>query len=444
MQKQICKCYISTIYLLSSSVFKPLFTDTLKGIGRIMKEIHTFLVPDYLNSFSCKMGSCRTPCCIGWPVHISLEDYFHLTSRECSEELRHRLDTGVKVSLHPTPEEYAQITPRYDGDCSMRLPDGRCLLHAELGEEALADVCRLYPRGIRLEPDYECSLANSCEGVLELLFLKDSPITFSTQELSFGTLPSYKRNHTFPLMGKEIEIRMWLIRHIQNRALPFPERLMSLGLSLQSLEKVLTKQDAAALDRLLSAPFPTNYNRFETGEDHLNFGLQTLEALCLQLDNRSDSLRTFGEAAQSYFTVSNRQESAGASGDNTLLPCENFVYVGYQHYLSAKEHFETIFPNWEIWFEHMLVNHMFFEQFPFQDRPESPWDEFVAISSLYALLRFLSLGCMADKNSITDFIDMTAAVFRLVEHTSFDHYVARIMHTLGCTTPQSVFNLISL
>ena len=397
-----------------------------------MQSTHNFLIPDYLPAFSCKMGACRTPCCVGWPVHISLDDYFHLTSRECSDELRHRLDIGVKVALHPTPEEYAQITPRYDGDCSMRLPDGRCILHAELGEDALAHVCRLYPRGIRLEPGYECSLTNSCEGVLELLFAKNEPIQFLHQELSFGTLPPHKRSYTFPLMGKEIEVRLWLIGHIQNRSLPLFKRLMSLGLSLRKLEPIMSAQDAAALDFLLHSPYPTDFLSLDAGPEHLTFGLHTMAALSKQLDERSDSLRSYGEAAQAYFSD---------YGDNT---CFTATSDTFDHYLRAKEHFETTFPKWEIWFEHLLVNHMFFEQFPFQDRPESPWDEFVAISSLYALLRFLSLGCMSDKTSETDFIDMAAATFRLVGHTSFDHYVARIMQTLGCTTPQTIFDLISL
>lgn len=397
-----------------------------------MKNAHNFLIPDYLTSFTCKMGSCRTPCCVGWPVRISLEDYFKLTSRECSEELRRRLDTGIKVSLHPTPEEYAEITPRYDGDCSMRLPDGRCILHAELGEDALAHVCRLYPRGIRLEPGYECSLANSCEAVLELLFEKADPISFCHRELSFGKLPAHKRNYTFSLMEKEIEIRLWLIAHIQNRTLSLPERLMSLGLSLQKLEQALSLQDASTLEALLRSPFPTDFPVLDTGPEHLAFGLHTMAALSRQLDERSDSLRIYGEKAQAYFSTHFNPESASPSTDS------------FDNYTVAKEHFETAFPKWELWFEHMLVNHMFFEQFPFQDRPESPWDEFVAICSLYALMRFLSHGCMKETNSATDFIDMMAAIFRLVDHTSFDHNVARIMNNLGCTTPQSIFDLISL
>ena len=106
----------------------------------------------------------------------------------------------------------------------------------------------------------------------------------------------------YKLMGKETEIRLWLIAHIQNRTLPLPERLMSLGLSLQALEPVLESQDVAALDRLLHSPFPTNYTAFEISAEHLAFGLHTMESLCRQLDDRSDSLRSYGEAAQTYFT----------------------------------------------------------------------------------------------------------------------------------------------
>ena len=51
-----------------------------------------YLVPDYYPAFSCKMGACRSACCVGWPITFSLEDYFRLTGSECSPELRQRSD----------------------------------------------------------------------------------------------------------------------------------------------------------------------------------------------------------------------------------------------------------------------------------------------------------------------------------------------------------------
>ena len=110
----------------------------------------------------------------------------------------------------------------------------------------------------------------------------------------------------------------------------------------------------------------------------------------------------------------------------------------------ARAHFETVFPKWEIWFEHMLVNHMFFSRFPFQDRPVNLRDEFVALSAVYVLLRFLGIGCMRDQNDERAFIDIAAAVFRLVDHTDFDRYAAQMMKELGCDDWDRVHDLVSL
>ncbi|MFR5795129.1 MAG: hypothetical protein ACLUI3_05890 [Christensenellales bacterium] len=93
-----------------------------------MKE--SYLVPDYFPKFACKMGECRHPCCKGWPVSISTDDYFRLLSVSCGPAMRERLDNAVRVSLHPTPEAYAQIAPtgRATARCICRTdaPGTRC------------------------------------------------------------------------------------------------------------------------------------------------------------------------------------------------------------------------------------------------------------------------------------------------------------------------------
>ena len=92
----------------------------------------------------------------------------------------------------------------------------------------------------------------------------------------------------------------------------------------------------------------------------------------------------------------------------------------------------------------MMVNHMFFAQFPFQDRPESLQQEYTALCAVYMLLRFLTIGCMADKTAEEDLIDICAALFRLIEHTSFDRYAALMLKSVGCASPAEVENLIRL
>lgn len=385
-----------------------------------MKEKHVYLIPDYYRDFACKMGSCRNACCEGWPISFSLEDFYHLTGSECSEELRRRLDTGLHMKLNPTPEAYAEIAPRFDGSCPMRLEDGRCAIHAELGEEKLSMVCRLYPRGVRLENGYECSCANSCEAVLELLFSRDEPIEFISREMTFD-VPRAARSITFESLGREQEIRMWLIRQMQNQLLPMPQRLMAMGHGLWALDEALSTRDEQEVERLLQGKRRLHpLKPQELTQGHLDFGLKIAEGMIALLDERSESIRDYGEAALAYFDKS------------------------FDRYAQAKEHFETVLPKWDIWFEHMLVNHMFFSRFPFQDRPVSLKDEFMALCAVYALLRFLGIGHMHDKEDAGAFVDVAAVVFRLVDHTAFDRYAAQMMKELGCDNWDRVHDFVSL
>ena len=182
-----------------------------------MQETHDFLVPDYFKHFSCKMGACRAACCQGWPISITMKNYFTLLGVECSAELRGRLDRSMYLVDRPTEDEYARFSMRYDGECALRLPDGRCSLHAELGPEHLSDVCDLYPRGIRTTPGYECSCAASCEAVLELLIDQKEPISFTRESHTLRMPRKEKRLAKFETLGRETEIRLWFIRIMQEQ-----------------------------------------------------------------------------------------------------------------------------------------------------------------------------------------------------------------------------------
>ncbi len=384
-------------------------------------------MPDYYLDFSCKMGECRSACCVGWPISVSMQNYFHLLGVECRKELRNRLDCGLRVIDHPTEKEYARFEPRYDGNCPLRMQDGRCALHAEMGEDILPDVCRLYPRGIRVEDGiHECSCANSCEAVLEMLLEKKEPISFSSQKLTIRMPPNVERKSVFETLGLEQKIRMYLISVIQNRTMPLPQRIVHLGDVLDRMDTALENRDKALLDSILEEnPAWENdvHEVNDIGAEHLDFGISVVEQMMEILDTRSQSIRDCGEAALAYFD----------KGENAV-----------RNYLTAKTHFEALFPDWEIFFEHMLVNHMFFSQFPFQDRPESMHSEYVALCAIYAIMRFLGLGCMAEKREESVLIDGMAAAFRLIDHTEFDRYASHLLKRLNCTSREQLCDLLSL
>lgn len=391
------------------------------------KETHEFLMPDYYPSFSCKMGACRSACCVGWPISISMKNYFYLIGLNCRKELRDRLDCGLHIVDHPTEERYARFEPKYDGNCPLRMQDGRCALHAELGEDILPDVCRLYPRGIRVEDgEHECSCANSCEAVLELLFEKSEPISFVKKEMTLQMPPMAQREAFFETFGIEQKIRMYLISIIQDRRFSLPNRLARLGYIIDKMDIAMQGRDKPFMDSIISgfeesgAPM---FDNTEISREQLSFGLDIAEQLIEIFDARSQSIRDCGEAALAYF----------GKGDDAI-----------DRYYIARSRFDSSFPGWEAFYEHMLVNHMFFSQFPFQDRPESMRDECTALCTIYAIMRFLGLGCTAEGCDKDRLIDGMAATFRLIDHTEFDRYASHLLKRLNCVSNEQIYDLINL
>ena len=151
--------------------------------------------------------------------------------------------------------------------------------------------------------------------------------------------------------------------------------------------------------------------------------LRITREMLIRLDERSNSICSYGKSAIQYY---------GAEGD--ILT----------RYTSAKAHFEALFANWEVFFENWLVNHMFFSQFPFQNRPVSLREEYYAICALYAILRFLALGWMAERTNTSDLIDAMSAAFRLIDHTNFDRYASYMLVQLGFTATDQIQALVCL
>ena len=372
-----------------------------------MIETHTYLMPDYFPEFRCKIAGCRHACCEGWPVSLSMENYYRLLGLDCRPELRVRLDCGMQLADHPTKERYAQFSPRWDGNCPMRLEDGRCAIHAELGEAAQPDVCRLYPRGVRLLDGYECSCANSCEGVLELFLHRDRPMTFIRRDLSFDMAVAETRTvSSEEVRSHMLDDRLKLMEILNDDSRPIPAALCRIGWELYRMQ-------GGTIGEFPDTPLP------EPTADALAYGLKIAEDIVRILNDESNSVRAYGEESLRFF----------ASGD----PLDR--------YRAARAGFESAFPSIERAFRHMLINHMFFTRFPYQI-PGRMQDEFAALCVVYTLLRFLCIGTNVREEAAL--IDVCAALFRLVEHTDFDRNAVRILKANGCTETERLLRLIIL
>ena len=94
--------------------------------------------------------------------------------------------------------------------------------------------------------------------------------------------------------------------------------------------------------------------------------------------------------------------------------------------------------------EHMLVNQMFFSQFPYGISGGSVSREFIGLCVSYSLMRFLCLGNLVEEPSEAHFVDVCAALFRLVSHTDFGKSAAAVLNRLQNSSNYDIRCLLAI
>ena len=141
--------------------------------------------PAYYDRFRCIAGACPDSCCKEWDVWVDERsaEYYRARPGPLGDLLREVL----------VEEEGGTIMQIVDGRCPMWRSDGLCRIQAELGEEALCQVCTDFPR---IRHDYgdflEHQLELSCPEAARLIL--SSPVEDPIQwEEPGGEAPCYDR-----------------------------------------------------------------------------------------------------------------------------------------------------------------------------------------------------------------------------------------------------------
>jgi len=367
----------------------------------------TFLVPNYYKNFNCKTVHCRDSCCVDWLVTITMDQYFLLHGLDVEKELKNKIDRTFRPFEKPTPLRYAEIVHKLDGDCPLHKSDGFCLLHERCDEAALPMVCRTYPRAIKTNYIYEVSCANSCEKTLELLFENNDPIQFEDMILRFKV---YKQETTISSVEKVNyrKVRDIIFSNLANRNFSFKDRIVHVGKLLQKLDL----DETANIENL----------EFKTEDYQLDF---------------DENYGYFMELTD-WFIENNKRLAPYLNRIKDLHRGKNF----YEIYISNKNHFENLFDNHEIFFEKLLINDLFYRQFPFQNYTNSFYDEFIAIVGTYSFLRFISINLMENKNSLDEYIDILSSFFTVISHSSFDKNIMILFKKMGLVTKDKLGQIL--
>ena len=322
--------------------------------------MNQYIYPDYYKNFKCKTGSCRSACCKGWNVSVTLEEYFRVINLDCDALFREKLDRGFYINLKPTSDHYAIIRKDYNGDCVFHGCDGLCEIHKMYGEKAIPSVCNFYPRNVSKELALEKSCSNSCEKVLEMLFKNTNPIEFKNEE-THDMCINYSKEY--------IETRKQIIDIIQTRTLSFKERIKQLSLKFCPI----TFTDNKVSKNILL--------------DYLKLYKESVVAI--EIIEKINSVDNYGKLEE--------------------------------------EIYEKI-PDFDIYMEKYIVNHIFFTGYPY-DKLNGKYDYMIhSLIGVYELTKYVSCFLMKDKNTKEDLVDIIALLYRLIGHSDFHKMIGKYLY----------------
>lgn len=139
--------------------------------------------PAYFDTFRCLAARCPDSCCHLWDVQVDADS--------AAKYRRLPGDLGQRLRQALYEEDGETYIALENGRCPMWRTDGLCRLQAELGEEALCQTCREFPR---LRHDYgdfvELGLELSCPEAARLILTEETGALLREQ-VPGGEEPGY-------------------------------------------------------------------------------------------------------------------------------------------------------------------------------------------------------------------------------------------------------------
>lgn len=370
----------------------------------LKKEV--LFLPDYVKEFECTM--CGDCCRSKW--NIDVDERTHKRLEKKFAELGRSDDFTEMIELSAQGRSMMKFDAA--GRCMALASDGRCKIQLELGYEYLSDVCKTYPRYIRVTPrGIEISLSFSCPAAAKLLRRKD-PVGFSylpVDDPSFffmkagitdyfipGKLPKNDiKRHYFP-------IEAGLIRVMQDRDFSIGERLVLLGHMLGRLASLdVEKTDEEQIVAML-----TSYRgRVEIGANY-ELHLQTLRWIFDPVVEGNEEVKNAMAYLLKILATDEKMSCADFARLIKKEPSE-IVLLPQKYYEMLRKYYEPSLNEISHVLENYFVNQIFLKTFYYME-----WQEaFFKISLMHAMIQFYAIALSVSmKKATTEEIVIQAIV----------------------------------
>ena len=383
------------------------------------------LRPQYTKAFQCIGSECEDTCCHGFAVTIDKATYLRY---EGNAEFQPGLETHfARIGGNATDSAFARIRLTPDYNCPFLTRDRLCGIQIKHGSEYLSEVCVSYPRtSRRIDGLIEKALYLSCPEAARVVLL--NPNLMKPEKDENGSGSRYQRLLTASERAGNAnasphaylwEIRSLTLSLIRDRSYPLWQRLFILGLFCKRLDELVSSRMQALVPRLLreyaealleGTLRPLLDGIPEQRPLQLRLVSEVIERhLALQINDRGHV--RFRECVQDFLK--------GIEW-NEVGPVESCISAFAE---ARQRYYEPFMQAHPFILENYLVNHVFKTRFPFgvnhRGEPNTPQDEFLVMSVLFAAINGLLIGIAGHNRegfATTHVVKLVQSFSKAVEH----------------------------
>ena len=393
-----------------------------------MTKVHKVRQPQCFDRFRCIGAACEDTCCVGWGVYVDRETWEKYQNLPGPRVAGKALTSLVEINpARTSSSDYAKF--RMEGAGCPALHEGWCSIQQTMGEPFIPDLCSTYPRVVTVIGGVvEKPLHLSCPEAARLVL--SDPDAMAFHERMEAELP-HRAGSVAEIAGdtdgRLHRVRAVIIEAIGERSLPLGQRIVSLGLIMDSLANVDTMRAVTVLEDYLG---------------NLRQGMYG-DALAQQKGDPAFQLETVLELVvtrigSDYTAPRFRECFSDLMNGLAWTPDSTMEELADRYCLSSQRYFLPFVHRHQHLLENYLVNYIFRTVFPFRRKlpdqkfaidsgRESLRNSFFLLAVHYAVVRTLLIGAAAlykDSLSVDHAVKLVQSYSKAFLHSSSFEMVA--------------------
>jgi len=399
------------------------------------------LMPAYLQNFRCLGSACEDHCCYGWDIDVDKRTYKKYQKYKKIKFQQLFREKIKRNKANTSDNKYAKIITN-KGICPFLTKANLCLIHSQLGESFLPDVCSTFPRHTKARGKrIEISASVACPEIARLALLDTNGINFVESEIDLKELEKLRFVEQRNIVSSDktsAEFRSFIIRLLKNRAYELWERLIILGIFINDMS---VHENYCKIEEIL--PIIKSYTNKIDGRFFVDFlgKTPTLPVLQMQILKRLTDEKIKSVFVKA-FTECVNEFLAGTNYDNTRHSLEE---TGEKYDRAYEKYYKPFMKTHEHILENYLVNYLFGSDIPLL-RGKTMYDYYVQMVLHYSLIKMYLIGMSAFQEGALNAKMVIKLIYSFTKtkepDLKFKYYAINLLKENNCTNLMSMAVLI--